>query len=94
MTDSTRKTVWMLVGAGSAAIAGALVQSALEGGWRLATGEDAPADPDARDTSWGEALAWAAGTAAVAAAAQLLARRGARAGWTRITGERPPGRKR
>ena len=94
MTNSTRKTVWMLVGAGSAAIAGALVQAAMEGGWRLATGDDAPADPDARNTSWGEALAWAAGTAAVAAAAQLVARRGARAGWTRLTGERPPRRRR
>ncbi len=80
----------MLVGAGSAMLAGAAMTGVIEGAWRLAREEEPPIDPDASTTSWGKAIAWTAITGVLVSVAQLAARRGAAIGWERATGHRPP----
>ena len=90
MLELDRERQWALASAGAAMAAGALVQGLLEGGWRLATDEEPPADPTHPDTSWGQALAWTAMTALGVGLAQLAARRGAAILWTQATGEAPP----
>ncbi len=85
-----QKTTWMVVGAGSAMLAASAVQSVLDAGWRAVTDDEPPADPMARGVSWRDALIWAAASAAAVAVAQMLARRGAAAGWKVATGGGPP----
>jgi hypothetical protein len=80
----------MLVGAGSAMAAGAAMSGLIEGGWRAIRDEEPPVDPDASTTSWSKAVAWATITGVLVSVAQLAARRGAAAGWTRVTGKKPP----
>lgn len=84
---NSRKTTWLLVGAGAAMVAGRVVERGLEGGWRAAKNED---PPSARNNSWPAALAWAAMSAATVAAVELVARRGAYVGLRRLTGTRAP----
>ncbi len=52
---------------------------------------DPPLNPADRRIRWSEALAWAVATAVGAAVARVVAMRGAAAGWTKATGETPPG---
>jgi hypothetical protein len=87
---SSRKTAWMLVGAGAAMIATKLTERGLESGWRKVRHEDPPEDLWKRGRRWPVALGWAALSAAAIAASQLAARRGANAGLQRLTGKRPP----
>ena len=84
---NSRKTTWLLVGAGAAMVAGRFVERGLEGGWRAAKNEDPPTE---RSDSWAAALAWAAMSAATVAAVELVARRGAYVGLRRLTGKRAP----
>ncbi|HEX6052457.1 MAG TPA: DUF4235 domain-containing protein [Gemmatimonadaceae bacterium] len=88
-----QRVTWMLVGAGSAMAAGAAMSGLIEGGWRALRDEEPPIDPDAPTTSWGKAVAWTAITGVLVSVAQLGARRGAAAGWTRVTGRKPPRRR-
>jgi len=87
---TSRKTAWMIVGAGAAMVATKLTERGLESGWRKVKDEDPPGDLWESGSSWPKALAWAALSAAAIAAAQLAARRGANAGLRRLTGKRPP----
>jgi len=80
----------MLVGAGSAMAAGAAMSGLIEGGWRAVRQEEPPIDPESSTTSWGQAVAWTALTGVLVSVAQMAARRGAAAGWKRVTGRRPP----
>ena len=48
---NSRKTTWLLVGAGAAMVAGRLVERGLEKGWRAARHEDPP-DQLKRGASW------------------------------------------
>ena len=85
-----QRATWMLVGAGSAMAAGAAMSGLIEGGWRAVRHEEPPIDVDSSSTRWGTALAWTALTGVLVSVAQLAARRGAAAGWKRVTGRRPP----
>jgi hypothetical protein len=85
-----QRATWMLVGAGSAMAAGAAMSGLIEGGWRAIRREEPPVDHEAVTTSWGSALVWTALTGVLVSVAQLAARRGAAAGWKRVTGRRPP----
>ena len=80
----------MLVGAGSAMAAGAAMSGLIEGGWRAVRREEPPVDPESSTTSWGKAAVWTALTGVLVSVAQMAARRGAAAGWKRVTGRRPP----
>ena len=84
------RLIWSGVAAGSALVAVAAVQGGTRAVWKLIEDDEMPDDPAQTDMPWGQALAWAIGTGAAAAAARLLAQRGAAIGWTRVTGTRPP----
>ena len=84
------RLIWSGVAAGSALVAAAAVRGGTKAAWKLIEGDDVPDDPAQNDMPWGQALAWAIGTGAAAAAARLIAQRGAAVGWTRVTGSRPP----
>ena len=89
-TNSRRKTTWLLIGAGTAMVAGRLMDRGLEKGWRAWKDDDPPSFK--RGDSWSKALAWTALSAAAVATAELVARRSADLGLKRLTGKRaPPG---
>ena len=81
---------WTLVAGGAAYAAAAGTQALMSTGWRAARDEDPPDMALGRGTSWAAVLGWSAATAAVVAAAQLFAQRGAALGWERVTGRQPP----
>ena len=86
--DNSRRTTWLLVGAGAAMLAGRLIDRGLDSGWRAWKGEEPPSFD--RGDSWSRALAWTALSAAAIGTAELVARRGAHLGLTQLTGKRAP----
>ncbi|HEV2018001.1 MAG TPA: DUF4235 domain-containing protein [Gemmatimonadaceae bacterium] len=88
---NSRKTTWLLVGAGAAMVAGRLVERGLDKGWRAVRQEDPP-EPGKHGDSWPAAFAWTAISAATVAAVELAARRGAHLGLRRLSGKRAPAR--
>lgn len=86
--DNSRRTTWLLVGAGTAMVAGRLMERGLERAWRSWKDEDPPSLK--QGGSWSEALAWTALSAAAVATAELVARRGAHLGLRQLTGNRAP----
>lgn len=67
-----------------------LVQAA----WSAARPKNAPVDPDDDAARWGDAVAWAALSAAGIVVAELATRRGTEAAYRAITGLEPPPSKR
>lgn len=86
--DNSRRTTWLLVGAGAAMVAGRLMERGLDSGWRAWKDEEPPAFK--RGDNWSQALAWTALSAAAVATAELVARRGAHLGLRQMTGKRAP----
>jgi hypothetical protein len=82
---------WRILGGLSAVLAGVAARKVLVKSWRLATGNDPPANPEAPDTSWQEAVGWAVVSGAAMGVARLLATRKAAAYYRRSTGHLPPG---
>lgn len=78
--------VWMLVGAGSAALAGMAARRLLVSAWQRQRGEPPPRNPDENDVSWGEALLWAALSGLVMGLARVIARKAASGAWRRWRG--------
>ncbi len=89
----SRQSKWALVGAGSAMLASAIVDRSLDAAWRAIRDEEPPLDPGLPEFTWPRALLWAAASGTAIAVAQLVARRGAVAGWKRVTGRKPPRRR-
>jgi hypothetical protein len=81
--------MWMAIAAGAAALAAVAVRKGLHGAWRAATDDDPPEDPASHDVPWSHALIWTAANGALVSVGQLLAKRGAEAGWHRLTGDYP-----
>jgi len=88
--DNSRRTTWLLVGAGAAMVAGRLIERGLDSGWRAWKHEDPPSFENG--DSWSRALAWTALSAAAIGTAELVARRSAHLGLRQLTGKRPPAR--
>jgi hypothetical protein len=82
---------WGLVAMGAAALAGIATRKALDAGWHLVQDEDPPEDPASRGVGWGQAVLWTVATSAAIGVAQLVARRGAAAGWRKVRGRYPEG---
>src|SRR6476620_9249183 len=76
-----------LAAAGSALIA----RKALAVRWRQLVGKEPPEEPANPHTRLAEAAGWAAASAGVIAAAQVMARRKVAATWRSASGELPPG---
>ena len=87
-TKDSRRTTWLLVGAGAAMVAGRLMDRGMEKGWRAWKDEDPPSFTGG--DSWSKALAWTALSAAAIATAELVARRSAHLGLRQLTGKRAP----
>jgi hypothetical protein len=85
------RNLWRLVALGSGALAGVAVRQALQRGWRRVKRAAPPENPAARRVRWGDALAWTVATSAAVGVAQLVAERGAAAGWRRVRGRYPEG---
>jgi len=90
MNQATSKVVWIAVGAGSAVLAGAIMERSLNVGWRAVTSKPPPNRPESLKTRWKEALFWTAASAVLVGVAQISARRGAALGWRQVTGKLPP----
>jgi hypothetical protein len=86
---SERRT-WALVAAGSAAVVGFASRQLLRRGWSAWRKQPPPDNPAAPDVAWRDALLWAAATGLVVGIGRVAARRGAVAGWRRVTGRLPP----
>jgi hypothetical protein len=82
---------WRILGGISAAIAALAARKVLVKGWNLATGDDPPANPEAPDTTWREAVGWALVSGAVMGLARMLATRKAASYYRRSTGHLPKG---
>ena len=81
--------LWAIVAAGSAMLAGAVVQKALNKGWRAAMHEDPPNVKELPIEPWRKAIGFTLASAITAGLATLLSQRGAAAGWEKVTGEPP-----
>lgn len=86
--SNSRRTTWLLVGAGAAMVAGRLMERGLDSGWRAWKDEEPPRF--IKGDSWSRALAWAALSAAAVAGAELVARRSAHLGLRQLSGKQAP----
>jgi hypothetical protein len=75
----------------SGALAGMAVRQALTAGWEKVRDEEPPDNPAARRVGWGSALAWTVATSVAMGVGQLVAQRGAAAGWRKARGRYPKG---
>ena len=80
---------WWLVSTGAALLATTLTKAALEGGYRLSTGKRPPQNPASPSVDWRTAFGWALAVGVLMSVSQLVAERGAAAGWRRVTGKYP-----
>lgn len=81
---------WKVLGTGGAVLSGIAAKKVLNTGWKAATGNPPPVNPEHPDTHWGEALAWAVVSGALIGVARMLAARKAAAYYRRSTGHLPP----
>lgn len=81
---------WKVMGTGGAVLAGVAAKKVLGAGWKAATGNAPPANPEHPDTSWAEALTWAVVSGALIGVARMLAARKAAGYYRRSTGHLPP----
>jgi hypothetical protein len=86
--SNSRRTTWLLVGAGAAMLAGRLMERGLESGWRAWKDEEPPRFK--KGDNWSQALAWTALSAAAVATAELVARRSAHLGLRQLSRKRAP----
>lgn len=91
MSKRIEKTAWKAVATGGTILAGFAARKLLAAAWTKTRKTDPPSNPAAPDTSWGEALAWAAASGLAVAVIHLLVQRGAAAGWQKAMGSLPPG---
>jgi hypothetical protein len=81
--------LWKALSAVSAVAAAAAADRTLTLLWRGATGDRPPTIPEDPETSWPEALAWAALSGTVMGVARMIATREAARYYVRSTGELP-----
>ena len=85
------RILWKAVGSLSGVAAGWATRTLLRAAWRRAKGGEPPANPASPDTSWSEAIIWAASSGVGIAVTRLIAQRGAAEAWKATTGEYPAG---
>jgi hypothetical protein len=82
--------VWKVLGTGSAMLAAAVAQRVVSTGWQVAAGKPAPDDPNhPDDSSWPEAVLFAALTGLAVGAARVAATRKAAQYYAKSTGHLP-----
>ena len=88
MLSDQRK--WAMVAAASGALAALTTRQLLRRGWSAWRKAPPPDNPAAPDVEWKDALLWAGITGLVVGVGRVIARRGAVAGWRKVTGKMPP----
>jgi hypothetical protein len=78
-----------LIGTVSAIAAQVLAKKVMTSGWKLATGNPPPANPEDPSVSWNEAVAFAIASGAIIGVARLIVTRKVAEYWTRSTGSIP-----
>lgn len=91
MSTSRTKAEWRIFGGLSAVLAGLAARKLLATVWTKVTGRTPPMNPASPDTTWPEAVGWAALSGVVMGVARLVATRKAAATWARRSGSLPPG---
>lgn len=86
--DSSR--MWTVMSLVSGLAAAAVVRKALDGGWKVATGKEPPANPADPDVQLREAVTWAAVSGTAIALGRMYAGRRAARYYVRSTGHLPP----
>lgn len=86
--DSSK--MWTVMSLVSGLAAAAVVRKALDGGWKVATGKEPPANPADPDVQLREAVAWAAVSGTAIALGRMYAGRRAARYYARSTGHLPP----
>jgi len=81
---------WKVLGTGGAVLSGIAAKKIINTGWKAATGNPPPANPESPDTSWAEAVAWALFSGALVGLARMLAARKAADYYRHSTGHLPP----
>ncbi|MFI7585815.1 DUF4235 domain-containing protein [Spongisporangium articulatum] len=84
-----KSVLWKLLAALSAVAAARAADQALNLTWKGVTGNQPPTVPEDPETTWAEALAWAALSGAVIGVARMLFVRQAAAYYVKSTGEMP-----
>jgi hypothetical protein len=69
---------------------GIATKKAVEGIWSSARSSDTPRKPSEAGVRWGDAIGWAALSAAGMVVADLVTRRGAEEVWRTVMGTEPP----
>ena len=82
---------WKLFGGLSAVFAGIAARKVLVTTFTKTTGKEPPANPEAPDTNWAEAVVWAVLSGATMGVARMLATRKAASYYRSSTGHLPPG---
>ena len=70
---------------------GRAVSKLVEKAWTAARPGDPPKDPKKADTSWGDAITWAAISGIGVAMSKLVTTKGAAGAWKAVVGTPPPG---
>lgn len=83
--------VWKVLGTGSAVLAGVAAKNVLSMAWQSGTGKEPPRNPEAAETSWGEAAAWAMASGALIGLARMMATRQAARFYKNSAGHLPKG---
>jgi uncharacterized protein DUF4235 len=89
--DGSGKFGYKILASIGAALSANVARKMLSTGWKTATGNEPPANPENPDQRIGEAIGWAAISAGVIAAARVLAQRKVAATWRNASGVLPPG---
>lgn len=89
--DRVGAMVWKVMGLGSAVLATITARKVLQTAWRKGTGGDPPQNPESPDTTWPQAVAWAAASGAMIGIARMLAARKAADFYRKSSGHLPPG---
>lgn len=91
--NAGNKAVWKVFSATAGLGAGFAATQATGLIWRAATGHNAPKNAADPRVSWGEAIAWAIASGALAELTRVLANRAVTQYWVNSTGGLPPGMK-
>jgi hypothetical protein len=82
---------WRVLGLGTAIGASVVARKVATSTWKVATGNDPPANPEDPETTWREAMTWAVASGAMVGVVRMLATRKAADYWQKSTGKLPPG---